>query len=109
MDIAFRGLINKFVLFYLDDITVYSKKIEDHVQHLKAIFERCQWYRISLNPNKSIFSIEEGALLGFIISPDGIIIDPRRIEAINVITPPHNNKSMQSFLGKINFCENIYF
>ena len=41
MDIAFRELKNKFVVVYLDDITVYSKKREDHVPHLKAIFERC--------------------------------------------------------------------
>ena len=41
MDIAFRGLINKFVVVYLDDIIIYSKNTEDHVPHLKAIFERC--------------------------------------------------------------------
>ena len=40
MDIAFRGLINKSVVVYLDDITVYSKT-RDHMPHLKAIFERC--------------------------------------------------------------------
>ena len=42
-------------------------------------------------------------MLGFVISPYGITIDPRRIEAINRIAPPHNKKAMQSFLGKINF------
>ena len=50
MDIAFRGLINKSVVVYLDDIMVYSKNRKDHVPHLKAIFERCRWYWISLNP-----------------------------------------------------------
>ena len=34
MDIAFRGLINKFVVVYLDDITVYSKNRDDHIPHL---------------------------------------------------------------------------
>ena len=41
MGIAFKGLINKFVVVYLDDITVYSKNQVDHVPHLKVIFERC--------------------------------------------------------------------
>jgi hypothetical protein len=103
IDIAFRGLINKSMVVYLDNITIYSKKLEDHVPHLKLIFEQCRQYGISLNSMKRIFSIEEGTLLGFIISPDGIIIYPRRIESIKVITPPHNKKAMQSFLGKINF------
>ena len=56
-----------------------------------------------MNPKKNIFSIEEETLLRFVISLDGIKIDPRRIESIKVITPPHNKKAMQSFLGKINF------
>jgi hypothetical protein len=103
MDIAFRGLIKKCVVVYLDDITVYSKNQEDHVPNLKAIFERCRQYGISLNPKKSIFATEEGTLLGFVISSKGIIIDLGRIEAIKAIVFPHNKKSMQSFLGKINF------
>ena len=41
MDIVFRGLINKSVVVYLDDITVYSKIRKEHIPHLKAIFERC--------------------------------------------------------------------
>ena len=58
---------------------------------------------ISLNPKNNIFSIEEGTFLKFVISLDGITIDPGRIEAIKVITLPHNNKVMQSFLWKIDF------
>ena len=57
LDIAFRGLINKSVVVYLDDIIVYSKSQEDHVPHLKAIFERHRRYGISLNPKKIIFAI----------------------------------------------------
>ena len=47
--------------------------------------------------------MEEGTLLSFVISPEGITIDPGRIEAIKAIVLPHNKKAMQSFLGKINF------
>ena len=103
MDIVFRGLLNKSIVVYLDDIMIYSKIQEEHILHLKAIFERCQRYGISLNPKKSIFAMEEGSLLGFIISPEGITIDLGRVEAIKAIVLPHNKKAMQSFLGKINF------
>ena len=94
MDIAFRGLINKFVVLYLDDITVYSKNREDHVPHLKSIIERCWRYEISFNPKKSIFAMEEGTLLGFVITPKGISIDLGRIETIKAIVLPHDKKSM---------------
>ena len=95
--------MNKSVVVYLDNITIYSNKPEANIPHLKAIFEWCRWYGISLNPKKSKFAIDEGTFLKLVISPDGIIIYPRSIEAIKIITPPHNKKTMQSFLGKINF------
>ena len=107
MDIEFRGLIDRYVVVYLDDITLYFKNRDDHIPHLKAIFEWCQRYGISLNPKKSIFVIEEGTLLGFKISPYGITVDPGRIETIKSIAPPHNKKTMQSFLGKINFVRRL--
>ena len=99
MDIAFKGLINKFVVVYLDDITIYSKTRGDHLPHLDFIFERCQWYKISLNPKKSIFFME-GTFLGFVISLEGIPIYIGRIESIKAIVFPHNKKAMKYFLGR---------
>jgi hypothetical protein len=82
MEVDFQGLINKCVVVYLDDVTVYSKNREDHIQHLTHIFKRCRKYDISLNTKKTIFGVEEGKLLGHIISPTGIHIDPEWIRAI---------------------------
>ena len=64
MDIAFHGLIGCSVVAYLDDITIFSKKKEEHAFHLKKIFECCRKYGISLNPNKCVFAVIEGKLLG---------------------------------------------
>jgi hypothetical protein len=94
MDVAFQGLINKCVVVYLDGVTVYSKNKEDYIQHLTHIFERCRKYGISLNPKKTIFGVEEGKLLGNIISQEGIHIDPERIRAIAKIPLPHKKKAM---------------
>ena len=63
----------------------------------------CRKYGISLNPKKSLFGLEEGKLLGHIISKDGIRIDSERIQAILQIPYPRNIKELQAFLGKINF------
>jgi hypothetical protein len=60
-------------------------------------------FGISLNPKKSIFAVEQGKLLRFIVSKDGMIIDPERTKFIAKLTPPSSKKAMQSFLGKINF------
>jgi hypothetical protein len=56
-----------------------------------------------LNPKKSIFAVEQGKLLGFIVSSKGMIIDSERTQVILKLPPPSSKKSMQSFLGQINF------
>ena len=58
---------------------------------------------MSLNPKKSYFVVEEGKLLGHLVSEKGICVDPARVEAIQAIALPRNRKEIQSFLGKINF------
>jgi hypothetical protein len=54
---------------------VYLKNREEHIQHLTHIFERSKKYGVYLNPKKTIFGVEEGKLLGHIISQVGICID----------------------------------
>jgi len=103
MDLAFVGKINKFIVIYLDDLTVFSNSDEKHLKHLRKVFDRCKQFRISLNPEKSLFSIKEGKLLGHIISKGGVVIDPKRVLTIEVTSLPRNKKEIQAFLGKIKF------
>jgi hypothetical protein len=104
MDFSFRDLIQKIIEIYQDDLTVVSKERKDHISHLRIVFERCRKYGISLNPKKSIFGIDKGKLLGHIVSEGGISVDPEMIQSIkDVLRPPPNKKSLQSFFGKINF------
>jgi hypothetical protein len=92
MDIAFIGERDKFVVIYLDDLTVFSKSNKDHMFHLKQTFEKFQKFGLSLNPKKSHFVMQKGKLLGHIVSQDGIKIDPKRVEAIETINIPRNIK-----------------
>jgi hypothetical protein len=103
MDIAFAEEKDKFIVIYLDDITVYSDSDEQHLEHLKKVFQKCKKFDISLNPKKSHFRMQEGKLLGHIISKEGIKIDPSRVEGILKINTPRSKKEVQSFLGKVNF------
>ena len=103
MEIAFLEERDKFVVIYLDHITICSKNDEKHIQHLERVFQKCMKFGVSLNPKKSHFALEEGKLLGHIISKDGIRIDPSRVEAIEKIDIPRSRKEVQSFIGKVNF------
>jgi hypothetical protein len=78
MDISFVDELGRFIVIYLDDVTVYSQSDEEHLLHLRRVFEKCRKFGISLNPKKILFGLEEGKLLGHIISKDRIKIDPKQ-------------------------------
>eukprot|EP00253_Pinus_taeda_P022496 PITA_22496 len=100
MDIDFSKEIHDFLAVYQDDIIVFSKSGNEHLDHLRRVFIKCRKFGISLNPKKILFGLEEGKMLRHIIYKDGIRIDPARIEAILIISHPGNIKEIQSFLVK---------
>ena len=79
LDIAFTKEIHDFLVVHQDDSTIFSKSDNEHLYHLRRVFVICRKFGISLNPKKTLFGLEEGKLLGHIISKDGIRIDPTRI------------------------------
>eukprot|EP00253_Pinus_taeda_P034208 PITA_34208 len=103
MDLVFTNEKDVFLVAYLDDLTVFFKLDEEHMYHLKIVFQKCKKYGVPLNPKKSLFAMDEGKILGHIISKDGIRIDPARVEAIQQIDLPRNKKEIQAFNGKMNF------
>jgi hypothetical protein len=64
MDHAFKYLIGNFMADYQDDLTIHSKIREEHIKHLREVFEHCRLYGISLNPKKCIFVVSEGKFWG---------------------------------------------
>jgi hypothetical protein len=103
MNISFVSERDKFVVIYLDDLTVFSKFDVEHLVHLKKTFKKCHKFGLSPNPKKSHFEMQESKILGHIVSRDGVKIDSKRIEAIYTINIPRNRKEIQSFSGKIIF------
>lgn len=76
MEIAFANEKDVFLVIYLDDLTFFSKSVEDHLHYLKKEIQRCRKFGISLNPKKTLFAMEEGKLLRHIISKEAIHINP---------------------------------
>jgi hypothetical protein len=94
MDIAFIGEKEKFVVIYLDDITFFSKYDKEHYHHLKKVFLKCRKFGLSLNPNKSLFAMKEGKLLGHIVPTKGVRVDSSRLEAIQTLSLPRSKKEV---------------
>jgi hypothetical protein len=102
MPYAFHDIKN-IVKPYLYDLPSHSMHRSDHLTHLQAIFLCYRFYRIRLNPHKCVFCVEFGQLLGFIVSHQGIRVDPLKVEAILNLPPPSSLHQLQSLQGKENF------
>jgi ribonuclease HI len=98
-----HDMIHKEVEVYVDDMIVKSPTRDDHAEYLDRFLERIKKYRLRLNPQKCVFGVTSGKLLGFIVSERGIEVDPDKIRAILEMPPPKTEKEVRSFMGKIQF------
>ena len=78
----------------MDDLCIHSSKREEHVVHLKLIFEKCKVYNICLNSKKCVFMVRQGKILGHIVSKNGISIDFEKIKVIIELPRPKNAKQV---------------
>lgn len=95
--------LHDFVAVYIDDVLIFSKNLEDHMKHLKQVFERVQEADMTLNLKKCVFFKTEVPFLGFTITDKGVMPDKERVQGILDMCEPNNLKKLQSFLGFINF------
>jgi len=79
MTTAFHDLITLIIKIYFDDLNVHLKCRDEYLDHLRLVLQRCHRYGISLNLRKCIFFTREGHLLRFVISPDGIRVDYKKV------------------------------
>ena len=75
MTLIFHDL-KMIIEVYLDDLAAHSRLRVRHPYHLRLVFEICHHYQVHLNHHKCIFCMTVGRLLGFIISKEGIRVDP---------------------------------
>ncbi|GBG85560.1 hypothetical protein CBR_g40198 [Chara braunii] len=82
MTTEFRHMLDRYVLIYLDDILVYSRSLEEHVEHLRTVLERLQQTKYKVNRDKCEFAQQELEYLGYYVTPQGIRPLADKIEAL---------------------------
>ena len=84
----------KKLVAYVDDIMVKSDKKETHIQDLQETFKNLRKIGLKLNPDKCIFGIKKGKLLGCLVSARGIEANPKKIVAIVNMKPLTSRKQV---------------
>ena len=103
MNKIFQGLNRKICMIYLDDCITMSTGFEDHLENLRALFERMVIYDLKLKPSKCFFVQESVSYLGHKISKDGIVPDPERTRTLEQFKTPKCQKDIRAFLGFCSF------
>jgi len=82
MNEVLRAFIGRLVVVYFDDILIYSKSLEEHMNHLRAVFDALRDARLFGNLEKCIFCTDRVSFLGYVVTPQGIEVDETKIDAI---------------------------
>ena len=73
--------VDRNISAYVGDVVVRSKKREDHISDLRETFANLRKHMLKLNPEKCVFGVKRGKLLGCMITERGIEANPVKIEA----------------------------
>jgi hypothetical protein len=99
MQHVFGDHIGRTVEAYVDDIVVKTRKADDLVGDLSIAFG-CLWANgVKLNPEKCVFGVPRGMLLGYIVSQWGIKANPEKVAALERMGPIRDLKGVHKVLG----------
>ena len=103
MNHILRAYIGKFVVVYFDDILVYSKSLDEHVTHLKAIFDVLRKEKLYANIKKCTFCTNKITFLGYVVNDKGIHVDQEKVKVIREWPKPTSVSDVKSFHGLASF------
>ncbi|KAL0177388.1 hypothetical protein M9458_026282, partial [Cirrhinus mrigala] len=100
---VFRDMLNCWVIVYIDDILIYSSSYTEHVNHVRAVLQRLISHQLYAKEEKCEFHRTKISFLGYVISPEGVAMDERKVNAVLNWPRPTTLKELQRFLGFSNF------
>jgi len=95
---TFQEFIHKFLEVYFDAWTVFGL-LNNHIEQLRLMFDRCRQCQIALNLKKYIFCSPFGILLGHVVCKQGLIVDLAKIAIIVNLPPPTSVRQLRTTLG----------
>jgi hypothetical protein len=101
MQNCLRSQIGRNIQVYIDDVVIITRKEESLISDLAETFDNLNRYKLKLNLTKCSFGVSAGQLLGFLVSAQGIEVNPKKIQAILTMGKPTKLHDVQKLAGRV--------
>ena len=99
MNSVFMPELDKFIVVFIDDILIYSKNNEKHAQHLCIVVTRLRENKMYAKFSKCEFWLDRVQFLGHVLTPEGISMDPGKVQDVLNWKSPKSVHQIRQFLG----------
>jgi hypothetical protein len=96
---VFMPELDKFMIVFIDDILVYLENEEDHAEHLRIVLTKLRDHQLYAKFSKCEFWLRKVPFLGHVLSENGILVDPNKVQEVMDWKAPTTVHEVQSFLG----------
>ena len=103
MNEALAGLVDVTCIVYLDDILIFSNSEEEHTGHVREVLERLRKAKLYVKLSKCEWHTDRTEYLGYVVSPEGVSIDPERVKTIQDWPLPASVRDIRVFVGFMNY------
>jgi hypothetical protein len=103
MNNIFGEWLDDFVVVYIDDILVYNNSMEEHVEHLRKVFQRLRKNKLYVKFKKCKFRVTKVDFLGHRITQEGLKMDDHKVKTISDWEPPRSVLALRSFLRLVSY------
>ena len=103
MNTVLHGILDDFVVVYIDDILIYSRTKDEHVKHVTAVLDRLKQNNLYGKLSNCEWGVKEVQFLGYLISEKGLRITPEHTKAVIDFLLPEMVLDLQKFLGLANY------
>jgi hypothetical protein len=101
MNNVLNKFLDKFVLVFIDDILIYSKNREEHEEHLRLVLQVLRENQLYAKFNKCDFFQNKIHYLRYVLSEEGVVVDPDKIRSIMEWPTPKDVSDIRSFMGLV--------
>src|SRR2546426_4064673 len=103
MNHVLRAYLGRFVVVYFDDILIYSKDVDEHVEHVKLVLDVLREQNLYAKLKKCSLCLDSVIFLGFVVTAQGIAVDEEKVKVIQEWPKPTSVTQVRSFHGLASF------